>query len=113
MTNRILYLSTLALSLVLVGALVTGCELEDLCGNGTVDSGEECDEGDANGTVGSQCTTECKSGTVGEGEGEAKARARARARVKRVRGKRARVKRARVKAIRTTSSAGSASAPST
>ncbi|HFE44117.1 MAG TPA: hypothetical protein ENJ18_01300 [Nannocystis exedens] len=38
----------------------------DLCGNGMLDPGEECDEGDGNGP--GMCTTWCMSSSCGDGE---------------------------------------------
>ncbi|NVB43197.1 DUF4215 domain-containing protein [Pseudenhygromyxa sp. WMMC2535] len=39
---------------------------EDLCGNGTIDEGEECDEGEANADD-QQCTASCQEAVCGDG----------------------------------------------
>ncbi len=51
--------SALSSAFILAISLGTsGCGGDSLCGNGTIDKGEECDEGSKNGTPGG-CTTTC------------------------------------------------------
>jgi hypothetical protein len=50
----------LAACFVLVTFLVAAPAIQAACGNGVVETGEDCDDGSANGNVNSCCTTSCK-----------------------------------------------------
>ena len=46
-----------------------GCSGGPVCGNGTVEAGEQCDEGAANGTAGSCCSATCQLLSDSDGDG--------------------------------------------
>jgi hypothetical protein len=59
-----LFLSAFALVSVGVSALIIAPACGSVCGNGVVESGEQCDNGMNNGTQGNNCNSSCQSVSV-------------------------------------------------
>src|SRR5262245_18670454 len=66
MQHRVAIVRVLAMAGILALATVAPSHAQLPCGDGVLDSGEQCDEGVANGTSGSCCNADCTFRSGGE-----------------------------------------------